>query len=85
MNAILLTYKWEYDFLSTKLEHQQDELYRMDILRKIAHAYQKTCGQTIAADIKSKTLRGILYWWANRKKYNISLKTLLYAMVQSFK
>lgn len=85
MNAILLAYKWKNDFLSKKLEHQQDELYRMDILSKIAHAYQKTCGQTIATDIKCKALRGILYWWANRKKYNISLKTLLYAMVQSWK
>lgn len=85
MNAILLAYKWKNDFLAKKLEHHQDELYRMDILSKIAHAYQKTCGQTIAADIKCKALRGILYWWANRKKYNISLKTLLYAMVQSWK
>ena len=85
MNAILLTYKWKNDFLSQKLEHQQDELYRKDVLNEIAHAYQKACGQTIAKEFKSKRFWRILYWWSNMKKFNLKIKTLLYAMAQSFK
>ena len=85
MNAILLAYKWKNDFLSKKLEHQQDELYRKDVLNEIAHAYQKACGQTIAKEFKSKTFWRILYWWSNSKKFNLKIKTLLYAMAQSFK
>lgn len=85
MEATYLGYRWKTDYLSVPACTDIDELYRKELLHDLPYSLQKNYGLTIANDIKSKSLLRLLYWLKRRKEYQINIKTLMYAMTQSFK
>lgn len=85
MDAVLLDYKWRRNFYSKQCEDEMDELYRIELLSNINHEFDKRKSQRITIDMKNKSVFRILYWIVNKKRYNITVKTLIKAFIWYFK
>ena len=84
MDAIIKEFEWKQQFLETPCEDFHDELYRRELLGELPLKKEKKQGLIIARDLKISRYR-ILSWFSNRKKYKISFKVLVYALIQSLK
>lgn len=84
LNAIIKEFEWKQQFLETPCIDLHDELYRKELISELSHNKAKKQGLTISGDIKNCRFH-IINWVYNRKKYGISFKVLMYALIQSLK
>ncbi len=85
MEAIYKERAWYEHFLSSKPENEQDWKFWICIKRQFPLFVKKKKGRTIASDIYSHSLFRLFRWISKKKKYDISISTLLYAVIEAEK
>lgn len=85
LKAISGERKWYGAFLSQIPKDDMDKLYRAEILSRMNNHFQKKIGMNISGSLKSQGRCTIVKWFLNRNKYGITNKSLIFALLQSFK
>lgn len=85
LKAISGERKWYGAFLRQIPKDDMDKLYRAEILSRMNNHYQKKIGMNISGSLKSQGRCTIVKWFFNRNKYGITNKSLIFALLQSFK
>lgn len=84
LDAVRKEQEWYEAFLKTKQKNNIDELYQTELLNRIERHFEKKKGGIIASHIKEHGLHSFLYWFLHKNKYQISNKSLIYGLIQSF-
>lgn len=84
MIAIIKEFEWLLMYLKQPCKIREDELYRKQINNELNSTYNKKKGLLIGHDLKHNIFR-FFFWIKRRKKYEITNKVLLYAIIQAFK
>lgn len=85
MIAILDEIQWYKVFLKEIPTSELDIKYRECIIRIMPHYFDKKKGITIAKDLTGTSYFKLLYWIKNRRKYNLTTRCFIHALIQSFK
>lgn len=80
LKAINSQLSWEMNFLKKIKCNEQDSLYRKELIKDLPQCFKKKKAFTISQDLKQKSLLRILYWFFNRKKFDLDLNILSRAL-----
>lgn len=84
MEAMLQREKWLDDFLKKECQHDQDELYRKELVQKKASYFRRIKTDTIIIDLRNNGRFNIIKWYRNRNKYNMTAKDMIKALLATF-
>lgn len=85
MDAIEREKRWYKEFLrEIPIEELEYKYYQLCLIMLKLH-FQKKQIRTITIDITQNSIIHILYWLRQKKKYNISIKMIVYAILESIK
>lgn len=84
--AMLEERGWYEQFLKILPENDQDQKYRKSALSMLPHYYKKKIIYTIVDDLNDGWfLNKAAKWFRLRKKYNISIKEYIYALITTIR
>ena len=84
MDALLQEKQWLSGFLATPPSGTQDRLLHKDIVNKSAWYIRRKKIFTMHASVREGYWKYSYMWWVNRKKYGITVKELLYAIIGKY-
>ena len=85
LEAIMKEKQWYNNFL---LERPTDHIafvYWNMLNNECRKHFEKKIALTIAEDLRQHSIFRVLYWWRLRIKYDLSMKALIYAIIQAYK
>lgn len=81
MDAIMLEAEWYTIFLEKKPNNIIDILYWKEIIKQLNNRIDQKKRINIANDLKSKGWFRLIWWIGNRRRYNLTIKNILKAVV----
>ena len=84
MDALMQEKKWLDEFLVYRPQGIQDSILHADILNKSGWYIRRKKIFTMHASVREGYFKYSLMWWRHRKKYGISLKELVYAIIGKY-
>lgn len=85
MKAISEEKEWYATFLKEEPINELDKKFWLCIKKQFNQFFEKKKGLTVAADLLGSSSLRLFRWIVLRKKYNLSIGTLLYAVVEARK
>lgn len=84
MDALLQEKNWLDEFLAIPPSDRQDIILHGDIVKKSGWYIRRRKIFTMHASVREGFLKYTYMWWQHRKKYSISIKELVYAIIGKY-
>lgn len=85
LQSILEEENWYTDFLKKEPKSLLDIKFWRCIKQMLPHHFEKKKGIMVSRDLKCHGVFRLIHWIANRRKYKLSIKCIIYALVVSLK
>jgi glycosyltransferase involved in cell wall biosynthesis len=84
MDALMQEKKWLIEFLAIQPNVPQDTILHRDIVKKSDWYIRRKKIFTMHASVREGYVKYSYMWWQHRKKYGITIKELVYAIIGKF-